>query len=263
MSLLSGSNALYFQGRSASSAYLNGSLIWSVPTQQNIVADQLFLELNAANYTSGLWNDETGNGNNATISGPTWSSTDGGLFDFDGINDIITIPHNSNLSLSTTTQKTIQMWVKFDNLPASPNRMVFFSKLSSNFAFDGYWGGVYFDGTTVVATNGTSISKTTYSTSTISINNWYLFTFISQITSTANTTKVYINETEYTSTFHGSDGYSESNVLTLGYFSSPTTGLGQGVYLNGKVGAVYFYKKGLSVAEISQNYNATKGRFGL
>lgn len=233
------------------------------PPTNNIVTDNLFMQLDASNYTTGTWNDETVNGNNATINGATWLPTDGGIFDFDGINDTMTITHNSSLSLNTTTQRTMQVWVKFDALPTSTNRMIVFGKLSSNFVFDGWWGGINSSGNAVIATNGTGLSKTSVSTLTISLNVWYLFTFISQITSTANTTKIYVNETEYVSAFHGTDGYSESNNLTLGYLTPPLTGLGLISYLNGKIGACYFYTKGLSGAEISTNFNTTKLRYGI
>lgn len=236
--------------------------ITSTPSSE-IVSDNLFMKLNASNYTSGSWLDETVNGNNATINGATWTSTDGGIFDFDGVDDTMTINDVASLRLSTTTQRTMQMWVKFDALPTSTNRMVFFGKLSSSFAFDGYWGGINSSGGTVIATNGTSISKTTNSTLTVSTDTWYLFTFITQITSTINTTKVYVNETEYISTQHGTDGYSESNNLTIGYLTPPLAGLGLISYLNGKVGAVYFYTKGLNSSEISTNFNATKSKYGL
>lgn len=96
-------------------------------------------------------------------------------------------------------------------------------------------------------------------TGTITTDTWYLFTFISQITSTAGSTKVYINTTEYISAAHGTDSYSESNPLYLGYIGA---GVGS-LYLNGKIGACYFYTSGLSVADITQNYNATKARYGL
>lgn len=234
-----------------------------IPPSPPIVTDNLFMKLDASNYVSGQWQDETVNGNNATINGATWLSDNGGIFDLDGINDTMTITHNSSLSLNTTTQRTMQMWVKFDALPTSTNRMIVFGKLSSAFVFDGWWGGINSSGNAVIATNGTSTSKTTASTLTISINNWYLFTFISQITGIANTTKIYVNETEYVSTFHGTDGYSESNNLTLGYLTPPLTGLSLISYLNGKIGACYFYTKGLSAAEISTNFNSTKTRFGL
>lgn len=227
----------------------------------SIVSDGLFVELDASNYTSGLWTDETGNGNNATINGATWSSTDGGIFDLDGINDNISIPHVSNLSLNTSTQRTIQVWVKFDTLPAlNTQGQPVFGKLSSSSGFDGYWGGLFSNtALTRCVTNGTSVQKVTNSTLTVTTDTWYLYTFISQITSTVNTTKVYINTTEYISTAHGTDSISESNPLYLGY-------IGAGVsspYLNGKIGACYFYTKGLSLAEVTTNYDATKSKYGL
>jgi hypothetical protein len=232
------------------------------PTPGNIVTDQLFMKLDATNYSgSGLWLDETVNGNNGTINGATWSPTDGGIFDFDGTNDTISIPHNINLSLNTTTQKTIQVWVKFDTLGGLNQQIPVFGKLSSSFAFDGYWGGLFSNtGNVRVVTNGFSTQRiTTTSTNPITINTWYLFTFISQITSASNTTKVYLNENEIASTAHGNDGYSESNPLYLGFIGTGVSSL----YLNGKIGACYFYTKGLTPVEISTNFNGTKSKYGL
>jgi hypothetical protein len=266
MSLLNTASNLFINGNSVSLAYLNGNQIFSSSIAEvggvSIVTDSLFMHLDASDYTTGTWNDRTANANNATISGATWSSTDGGIFDLDGTNDTISIPHKSSLSLITSGQRTIQVWVKFDVLPASTAQgQPVFGKLSSSSGFDGYWGGLYSNtGNTRVVTNGASTQKITDSTTNpISINTWYLYTFISQITSTTNTTKVYINGTEVSSTAHGSDTISETNPLYLGF-------IGAGVsspYLNGKIGAAYFYTKGLSATEVLQNYNATKARYGL
>lgn len=242
-----------------------GSLSLSIinvvtPPQPGIVTDNLFVQLDASNYTSGLWNDQTGNGNNATVNGATWLSTDGGIFDLDGSSNNISIPHVANLSLNTTTQRTIQVWVKFDALGGLNQQIPVFGKLSSNFEFDGYWGGLFSNGGLIrVVTNGTSVQRVSNSTLTVSIDNWYLFTFISQITSASNTTKVYINTTEYITTAHGNDSYTETNPLYLGYIGS---GVGS-LYLNGKIGACYFYTKGLSLAEVTTNYNATKSKYSL
>lgn len=225
-----------------------------------IVTSNLIMELDASNYTSGTWTDETGNGNNGTVNGATWSATNGGIFDFDGVNDTISITHNSSLSLSTTIQKTIQVWVNFDTLPASSQQVPVFGKLSSSFGFDGYWGGLFSNGGVVrCTTNGTAVQKISDSTLTVTTGTWYLFTFMSQITATANTTKVYINTTEYITTAHGSDSYNESNPLYLGFIG---TGVGS-LYLNGKIGAAYFYTQGLTSAEVTQNFDATKSKYGL
>lgn len=249
-----------FSDGSSAKTWLNANGFWTSYESASIVTSNLIMELDASNYTSGIWSDESGNGNNATINGATWSSTDGGLFDFDGANDTISIAHNSSLSLSTTVQKTIQVWVKFDALGGSGQQIPVFGKLSASFGFDGYWGGL-FSNTGVIryVTNGTGTQKISNSSLTVSTNTWYLMTFISQITGTSNTTKVYINTTQYISTQHGNDSYNESNILYLGYIGS---GIGS-LYLNGKVGACYFYTQGLSEADITQNFNATKSRYGL
>ena len=231
-----------------------------IQISNDIVTDNLFMKLDATNYVSGSWLDETANGNNATINGSTWLSTDGGIFDLNGSSNTISIPHTSQLSLNTSVQKTIQVWVKFDTLPNLNEQVPVFGKLSSSFNFDGYWGGLFSNGGIVrCVTNGVGTQRMVNSTLTISINTWYLFTFISIINSTTGSTKVYINETEYISTQHGTDGYSESNTLYLGWIGS---GVGSS-YLNGKIGACYFYTKGLTTGEISTNYNATKSKYGL
>jgi len=230
-----------------------------------ITTSSLFIHLDASNPSSysgtgSTWVDISGNGIDANISGATFSATDGGLFDFDGSTSTISLGNNSNLSLSTSAQRTIQVWVKFDTLPALNTNMPVFGKLSSGFGFDGYWSGLYSNsGLLRSVTNGTSVQRVLDSTSSISTNTWYFYTFISQISSTSNTTKVYINTTEYITGAHGSDSYNETNPLYLGYIGA---GVGS-TYLDGKIGACYFYTKGLSLTEITDNFNATKTRFGL
>ena len=235
-------------------------VVISSPTLPSIVTDNLFMRLEASEYPgSGLWEDLQGS-NDATINGATWSNTDGGIFDLDGTNDTISIPHVTSLSLSTSASRTVQVWVKFDALPSVGQQIAVVGKLSSSSGFDGYWSGLYSDGGLVrCTTNGTATQKITDSTLTITTNTWYLFTFISRISSTAGSTKVYINGTEYISTSHGSDGYTETNPLYLGYIGA---GVGS-LYLNGKIGACYFYTDELTSQEVSDNYNATKTRYGL
>jgi hypothetical protein len=236
------------------------------PPSANIVTDNLFMHLDASNASSypgsgSTWTDLTGNGNDGTINGASWSATDGGIFDFDGSSDTVQIAHNSSLSLSTSAQRTIQVWVKFDVLGATSTQQIpVFGKLSSSYAFDGYWGGLYGNtGTVRCTTNGAAVQRISTSTLTVAVDTWYLFTFVSQITSTSNTTKVYINDTEYITTAHGADTYTESNPLYLGYIGAGVSSL----YLNGKIGACYFYTNGLSAAEVLQNFDATKSRYGL
>lgn len=259
---------------SRASTYLNSVQFSRVlpspqPSPGGIITDGLFMELDASLYREERnWIDNTGNGNNATINGPRFNSRDVQYFAFDGEDDTMTIAHNRSFSLSTSEQRTMQMWVNVQMAPSIPNRMIFFGKLSSDYSFDGYWGGINSksvgeDYPVAIATNGAFTSKTTYSDLLVKTNTWYLFTFITQISSEVGSTLVYVNDTEYISTEHGNDGYYESNNLTIGYLTPPLTFLGQISYLSGWVGAVYFYTRGLSKFEIATNFEATRGRFGV
>lgn len=249
-----------FSSFSGSFKFGRRRVIAAAPALPAIVTDNLFMRLEASEYSgSGLWEDLQGS-NDATINGATWSGTDGGIFDLDGSNDTISIPHVASLSLSTSASRTVQVWVKFDALGGSGEQIPVIGKLSSSHGYDGYWTGLYSNGGLLRATtNGTGVQKVTDSTLTVTTNTWYLLTFISRISSTAGTTKVYINGTEYISTAHGTDSYSESNPLYLGYIGS---GIGS-LYLNGKIGACYFYTDALTAQEVTDNYNATKTRYGL
>ena len=229
------------------------------PTPGLITPSNLFMQLEGTDYTSGTWNDRTANNNIATINDATWSSDHGGVFIFNGVSSNISIPHNSSLSLSTTIQKTIQVWVKFDTLPLGNSYMPVFGKLSASYSFDGYWSGVHSSAGNIRIVTIGETQNLLDSTLIVSANTWYLLTFISQVTNEANTTKVYINTTEYISTQHGTDVINESNPLYLGYIGSNIDSL----YLNGKIGACYFYTKGLTIQEITNNYINTKARYEL
>lgn len=266
---------------SRASTYLNSVqfsrvLPSSPPPAGGIITDGLFMELDASLYQGDelSWIDNTGNSNDASIDGPRFVLGDPSIegdpsfFSFNGRDDTMTIPHRGGFSLLTTQQRTMQMWVRLQGVPSVPNRMIFFGKLSSNFGFDGWWGGINstagaLGNPVAIATNGTTISKTTYTDLLVQVSTWYLFTFVTRISLAGESTLVYVNDTKYIGTEHGTDSYSESNNLTIGYLTPPLTGLGQIVPLNGYVGAIYFYTRGLSQAEISTNFEATRGRFGV
>ena len=84
----------------------------------------------------------------------------------------------------------------------------------------------------------------------------------------ANNYRIYVNGEQKTTTLHfGSTSYNPSNLFN---FSSGTVsrignrpyGGGSG-YFNGHIAFVKVYNRILSLNEILDNYNATKGRFGL
>ena len=223
-----------------------------------IVTDGLVLCLDAANSKSIIsgstkWTDLSRGGNNGTlINGPIFDSGSGGNIVFDGssnyvLGDTILEPQNNALSIST--------WFK----PTGPS--------NNN---DGY-GGVL-----LVNTNQANLSyalgyswanqcvsfNTKINDALTSSNNSVLRNSISYITAIYNGSQqiIYLNGQLLTS---------RAYTIPLSYLSSGDRffRIGQWGLLprnfNGKIYQMSLYNKALSAAEILQNYNATKTRFGL
>jgi hypothetical protein len=230
------------------------------PAPSGLVTSGLFVHLDASNAASypgsgTIWTDLTGNGNTGTLTnGPVYSALAGGCIDCDGTNDFISITSNSSLLPTTATPITMQIWVYFDSL-ATGGAII--NKLTGSFGFDGYIVSVTTQGYAGYTVNGTGVNQvqSTNPTVVFTTGTWYLVTFITQRTATANTTRLYVNTTVRIQNAWGNDGYSESNPLQLGG--------GYAGFTNCKIGAFYFYTRGLSDSEITQNFNATKSRYGL
>lgn len=231
-----------------------------------LVSENLILRLDASRLISYVgygtsWFDISKNDFDATlINGPLFSSENGGIITHDGINDYCQIPHKSDLSINTETQKTIQIWFRPHTLPTGVFIKPIVGKLSNLYGFDGYWVGFNSLGVLRTVTNGRAGQRVSSSASkVIFANQWHFLTAVLQISGIANSTKAYINNTEVISTSHGVDTIDESNPFNIGF-------IGTGVnsqYFHGDVGAVFFYDRGLSPLEITQNYEATKKRFDV
>jgi hypothetical protein len=229
------------------------------PAPSGLVTSGLIVHLDASNAASypgsgTTWTDLTGNANNGTLTnGPVYSATAGGCIDCDGTNDFISIASNSTLLPQSATPITMQIWVNFDALTDG----AIINKLTASFGFDGYIVRLTSTGFAGYTVNGTGVDqpRSTNPTVVFTTGVWYLVTFITQRSSTANTTRLYINTTVRIQSTWGNDGYNESNPLQLGG--------GYGGFANCKIGAFYFYNRGLSDSEITQNFNATKTRYGL
>jgi hypothetical protein len=225
----------------------------------NIVTSGLVLNLDAANprsypppYNGTVWTDLSGNNNSGSlINGPTFNSGNGGSIVFDGSNDYVLCPKQT--SLVSATQFTMCAWMK-RNLS---NSLVFIGQietLSNDIAFE-LWndGNVYFE-----VGNGSNSYGVTSNNSTL----WQYLTMVFDGTQTGNSNRL--------------KAYIGGSLLTLSYSGTipPSTGtvntnLNIGAYLpnsnysNGNIAQVQIYNRALSASEISQNFNATRARFGI
>jgi hypothetical protein len=209
----------------------------------NIVSNGLVLYLDASNrisYVSGstTWNDVSRSGNNGTlINGPTFNSANGGNIVFDGTNDFVS---GSCTTVNANVGMTTFIWVR----TSITSPQVFFSHTSG--VNDGF--RLEIDGGQFLLTFG---GVANYSSgNSVSDGNWKQLV----VTTVGTTGRIYIN----------------GNLV-----ASPTVGTMQGTpnqfvisgstirFLNGNVASVILYNRALSAAEVLQNFNATRTRFGL
>jgi len=230
--------------------------------ENTIIQQGLILNLDAGNPYSyagsgATWYDASGNSNNATlINSPTYSVDNGGLLNWaSASSQYATVAMNSGLRVANITQ---EVWV-FLNSTAD---QVFIGSqygTSSNNSF-ALWvsGGTFYFGVNVGGTFYNSASSAP-STST-----WYHLVH----TYNGTTQYLYINGvlvTTYNSAASGNITYDTSNtLLAIGAdFNGTGYNVGPSAYTNGKMPVVRIYNIALSAAQVLQNYNATKGRFGL
>jgi hypothetical protein len=215
----------------------------------DLVQNGLVLALDAADKNSYVgsgtsWSDLSGNANTGTLTnGPTFSGGNGGVIVFDVTNDYINIPNNS--SFNVTDNISVEMWVRIETTQA--NNLGFLIKYANGYLFYVINGKFRFD-----SRNGDGTYYTTIGTTNIQDGVWkYLVGQKSGLSY-----KVYVNGVLEGSTTANSVGNIASNVdLRLG--------TDDGTYLNGRIGTFKIYNRVLSAAEILQNYNVQKTRFGL
>ena len=222
-----------------------------------IVTNGLVLNLDAAKVdsypgTGTSWNDISGNNNNGTLTnGPTFSGIGKqAAIVFDGTDDGISIPNSNTLgkSLSYTTCA----WVKYNNSGYTSWMMLTDS-------VDYGSGGGYMmwlnDSTPSIGKLLCSYDGNwQYGTVRIFPNTWTYVT----ITKDSNVVSFYVN-----GVFDVTRNYSFNNNLSITEVNIAYSSRNTGYRLNGNVGISQIYNRALSATEVSQNFNALRGRYGI
>lgn len=203
-----------------------------------VVTNGLFLYYDPANIRSYVGSGVTINnlfaGYGATfVNGPTFSSSNSGYISFDGSNDY------AQLTLPALTSWSFSFWIYNHTIPNLTEKQLLSTNgdptgLSMVFTYYNIW-------------NGTS----NFSTSSVAQSTW------SNVVFTNN-------------------GFSSSAIYIDGRLDAPFnsgnqiySGAAQLMAINGTsrntqafIGSVMGYNRSLSAAEVLQNYNATKKRYG-
>ena len=226
----------------------------SVFSGPEIVNNGLVLALDAGNTKSypgsgTTWTDLSGRNNNATlIGGATYNLANMGNIAFDFVNGVANINDADSLSF-TNNIFTIDVWAYFNSVNVTQGVIgkrgweYSIHTTGSNALYFYAWtaagSGIYFNQTTIQAAT------------------WYNFSWVADGIQSI----LYVNSVPGSP--YGKVAGTMSNTgtgLTVGRGGQASTG---DAYMNGRVSATKFYNRALTAAEIQQNFNALRGRFGI
>jgi hypothetical protein len=209
---------------------------------------QLYLDAgNASSYSgSGTsWNDLSGNGRNGTLTnGPTYSATNGGSIVFDGSNDFVQCTGSL-----TVTAATFVTWIRRNGNQGQ------------------YDGILYSRGTNTTGMQFSSSNQLGYNwNDTVSTYNWNSGLIVPDatwcmiavsVTSTAATAYLCQASGITTATNTFSHTSSVLNDIKIAWDDAAAR------YFTGNIAIAEIYNIALSADQISQNFAADRGRFGV
>jgi hypothetical protein len=217
----------------------------------NIVTDGLVLYLDAGikgSYPGNgtTWTDLSSSNNGTLTNGPTFDSANGGSIVFDGSNDYVSLGSNAiSTAIDANTDFTIEVAFRFDTVTSG--RTIIQQEDDANGT-----------GRTVIGIdgNGTNIfsylgGSYLYSTTLPAINTIYYF-FLAY---SSGTLSLWRNSTQQSSSAKSLNG--STGGFRLG--SGKTTVF----LLDGNIYFCRMYNRALSAAEVAQNFEATRNRFGI
>ncbi len=222
-----------------------------------IAESGLVLALDAGNTKSypgsgTTWTDISGRGNNGTLTnGPTYSSANGGSLVFDGTDDYV-----APLGLTATFWQgnwTASFWVNFDTISTTSSGSG--DKTIVQHGSSSLRGGLHLCQRNSVAYFGL-FSDDLSGLTTLSTGRWYNIVYTLNNTSFAK--QIYLNATLDNSHTGGGAYVGSTNNARIGGVV-----LIFGLYFDGFMSNCTFYNRVLTAAEIQQNFNATRGRFGI
>jgi hypothetical protein len=233
----------------------------------SIVRNGLMLHLDAANLKSypgsgTAWTDLSGNNRHGTlINGVGYSSNNNGILTFDGLNDYVTVPHDTTISqqvFGTSTNFTLSSWV---NTSVFKNWATVISKTFGS-SYSNTTVGIWINSTGYQVVAGSNEGGNPGGSSiilslTATTNTWY------NIVAIGNGVNLLF--------------YSNGDLVASAAFSSITRVRSENTEPitigkrattvdpthSGSISEISVYNRALTATEIRQNFEATRGRYGL
>ena len=197
------------------------------------------------------WGDMSTNGNTGTFTaGITYNIANGGSLSFNGSNDYVDCGNTASLSaIGGTTNITVSGWAYYTAYGGGGNSY-------SVLTVKGYpWTWLLENPSNTfkfrISAGGFDVSVD--DTSTHLLNTWYNVVG----TYDGSNMRIYVNGVLKNTTAQTGTLATNSETAKIGTYQ------GTNYNLTGRISNVSIYNRALSAAEITQNYNALRGRYGL
>jgi hypothetical protein len=233
----------------------------------SIVLNGLVLYLDAANIKSypgsgTTWTDLSGRGNTGTlVNTPTYSGSNGGSLSFNYTDlEYVSFSNSSSLQFLNRLPYTLEAWVYPTRNPGANNYTGIFdredSSVGSRDGYDLLFLGSSGTDTTFYIERFTTGAQTSIGgvvlNQSVSVNNWHHIVG----TYDGTTLSLYRNGSSA-----GTPGTTTGNITNSS--KTLTLGVRGGQYFDGRISNAKIYNRALSAAEVSQNFNALRGRYGI
>lgn len=233
----------------------SGEVSFTQTTEQSFVTNGLLAHFDASDSNSypgsgSTWFDLSGNGYNASLSNTSYSSTNGGVLNFNGSNSRGTIPYNSAFKFSSFT---LEGWAKITG-GSSWVSLIQYPELNTTHSSPYFRWSIYLNRDDKEIHTRISGIGSSSPDNVFNLNTW----FQSVISYESGTVRFYYNgQLVGTTTGQPSLSYPSNNNVYIGANASGSE------VMEGPVSMLRVYNIRLSDTEIQQNYNAFKDRFGL
>lgn len=200
------------------------------------------------NNIENTWYDLSGNGNNGILTnGPKYTSANNGSLVFDGIDDYANIAHNSNLDI--VTDFTVSFWLLDYGVSMDWKGILGKHTSYGHPAATGQGIAIYQSNSNINLWWTTNTSGVQQFITNARNGTWNL------ITMGRNGSNIFWAKNDTVSSYSWNSGTLTNTVPLI---------LGQGwQYAGCQISNIQFYNRALSANEIQQNFNATRGRYGL
>lgn len=182
---------------------------------------------------------------------PTYSNENGGIWEFDGINDYLFFFPEETFAFDTLKNYTISLWVRIDTFPSS--------QLYTILKFTDQGGNHIFLNVYKLSTSGVmgieTESDAEIFNATFEVTRWYNIT----ITTFPNEDGLSYTMLVYLNGKLNAKSYAVTRSRLYPSLIGSADGFANMYY--GKLANLMFYNVGLSQSQVIQNYNALKYRF--